>query len=65
MRDLFRPNLVGICFMGEIDLFEKIRQNIVYSNSSGKHMFLWGDEAASFTDKHAVVLHALLLSMCY
>lgn len=38
--------------MGEMDLFEKIRQNIVCSNSSsGKHMFL-GDEAATFTDKH-------------
>lgn len=37
----------------------------MYSNSSGKHMFLGGDEAVSFTDKYTEVLHALLLSMCY
>lgn len=50
--------------MGEMDLFEKIRQNIVCSNSSsGKHMFLGDDEAASFAEKHAVVLQASLFSM--
>lgn len=49
-----------------MDLFEKIRQAIVCSNSSsGKQMFSGDEEAAGFTEKHTLVLQASILSMCY
>jgi len=55
-----------ICFVGEIDLFEKIRQDSVCSDSSsGKQMFLVCEEAASFTEQGTLVLQISVRPMCY